>query len=110
MCRIRWKIEIAYADQCFGGQGITPAVIAVPRPDQVAVLMNIGQLVETVKANLCLRSQARREIVIGVGTNSVQPLIAVIGIEIRGGGTNVQLLVAALAGRYDLGATYRREK
>jgi hypothetical protein len=72
--------------------------------------MNISQLVETVKANLAFRSQAGSEIVIGVGTNPVQPLPAVIGIETRESGTDVQLLIAALAGCYDLGATYRRKK
>jgi hypothetical protein len=37
-------------------------------------------------------------------------LIAIIRIEIREGATDIQLLIAALTGGYDLGATYRREK
>jgi hypothetical protein len=72
--------------------------------------MDVGQLVEAMEAYLRFRSQTRGEIVVGETTDSVQPLVAVIRIEIRKGATNVERLIAAFASCYNLGSSYRREK
>ncbi|HTF62245.1 MAG TPA: hypothetical protein VK638_05975, partial [Edaphobacter sp.] len=57
--------------------------------DQVVVLMNVGQLIEAMKAHFCFRAEPWSEIVIDESTYTVQPLPAVVGIEIREGAANV---------------------
>jgi hypothetical protein len=63
-----------------------------------------------MEADLCFGSEAGCEVVIGESTNAVQPLPAIIRVEIGERATNIQLLVAAFSGCHYLGSTYRREK
>src|SRR5689334_11903266 len=67
MRRIEWKVEIPYAEEPLAVEPkppVIPQTVCVPRADQVVVLVNVGQLIEAMKANFRLGSQPRRQVVI----------------------------------------------
>jgi hypothetical protein len=63
-----------------------------------------------METNFSFAPESRGEVVVDKGANAIQPLIAIVWIEIREGATDIELLVSALARWYNLGPTQRREK